>query len=57
MDTPNPPIEMDWSAKVTPPLAQGDCGKDWAQVAIGAVESLYAIKNSRLTSLSVQQLI
>lgn len=38
MDAPNPPESFDWLAKVaTPVMNQGECGRDWAIVAAGAV--------------------
>lgn len=59
MDAPNPPAELDWAqtSKVTPSPDQGTCGKDWAIVSTGAVESLYAIKIGQLQPLSIQQLV
>ena len=57
MDAPNPPSELDWSSKVTSPQDQGTCGKDWALVAVGAVEGLHALKYGKVTPLSVQQLV
>ena len=57
MDSPNPPLELDWDNKVTAVSDQGTCGKDWAIVASGAIESLYAIKVGQLPVLSVQQLL
>jgi hypothetical protein len=57
MDSPNPPLELDWGNKVSAVLDQGTCGMDWAIVAVGAVESLYALKVGQLPTLSVQQLL
>lgn len=57
MDSPNPPLEINWGNKVSAAVDQGTCGKDWAMVAAGAVESLYALKVGQLPALSVQQLL
>ena len=60
MDAPNPPESLDWAgapSKVNPPLNQGDiCGCTYSIVAIGAVESLYFIKQGNLPVLSTQQI-
>ena len=57
-DSPAPPDSLDWASKskVSEVGAQGLCEKDWAMVAVSAVESLYAIKYN-LTEFSVQQVV
>lgn len=37
MDTPNPPNEKDWGDKVNEMNDPGQCGKDWAMVAVSTV--------------------
>jgi len=37
MDTPNPPNEKDWGTQINEMKDQGDCGKDWATVAVSTV--------------------
>jgi len=37
MDTPNPPPSLDWLGKANEVAQQGECGKDWAMVAVNAV--------------------
>jgi len=53
------PVRVDWRQKniVTPVKDQSRCGACWAFSAVGALESLYAIKTSNLNSFSEQQLI
>jgi len=59
MDTPNPPESKSWSDKVNEMrIPEVKCvGVNWAIVAISTVESLYAIRNNKLPTLSVQQLL
>jgi len=53
------PRYVDWrkQGKVTSVKNQGQCGGCWAFAASGALEGLYAIRHSRLVSLSVQQML
>lgn len=53
------PTEFDWEKnnKVTCVKNQGNCGSCWAFSTIGAIESLNAIKNNKLISLSPQELV
>lgn len=55
----NLPKSVDWrkSGKVSHVKNQGQCGGCWAFSASGALEGLYAIKHSKLVSLSEQQMI
>ncbi|AEN03980.1 cathepsin-like cysteine proteinase [Helicoverpa assulta nucleopolyhedrovirus] len=53
------PDYYDWrdTNKVTPIKDQGVCGSCWAFVAIGNIESQYAIRHNKLIDLSEQQLL
>jgi C1A family cysteine protease len=53
------PASVDWRTRnaVTPIKNQGSCGSCWSFSAIGALESLYAIKYGILKSFSEQQLV
>jgi len=53
------PESVDWRQKgvVLPVKNQGQCGSCWAFSAVSALESLNAIKNGNLVSLSEQQLV
>jgi cathepsin L len=54
-----PPTDYDWKAKgvVQAIKDQGQCGSCWSFGSIGAQESAWAIKYSKLTSLSEQNLV
>eukprot|EP00117_Sycon_ciliatum_P047735 scpid80780/ scgid5561/ Cathepsin O len=58
-DMVTPPDKWDWrnQSVVTEIKNQKSCGSCWAFAAIETIESAWAIKYSRLYSLSVQQLI
>jgi C1A family cysteine protease len=53
------PSSVDWRTqnKVSPVKNQGSCGSCWAFSAIGALESVNAIKNGNLVQFSEQQLV
>ncbi|XP_076641409.1 cathepsin O [Halictus rubicundus] len=53
------PAKFDWREKgvVTPVQSQGTCGACWAFSTVEVAESMFAIKNGTLYSLSVQQMI
>lgn len=53
------PQSFDWDKKgaVTPVKDQGQCGSCYAFAAIGALESAYFIKNSKLVTFSEQQIV
>ncbi|KAK4259621.1 hypothetical protein QN277_005933 [Acacia crassicarpa] len=53
------PAYMDWRNQgfVTRVKDQGNCGCCWAFAAVGAIESINAITNGQLISLSEQQLL
>ena len=55
----NVPESVDWREKgaVTPVKNQQKCGSCWAFSAVGALESLYYIKNGKLLSFSEQQIV
>jgi cathepsin F len=57
--TPPMPPRFDWrdQNKVTFVKQQGVCGSCWAFVAMGILESQYAIKHDQLINLSEQQLL
>lgn len=51
------PLKFDWRDKgvVTPVRGQGSCGACWAFSTIEVAESMLAIKNGTLYTLSVQE--
>lgn len=51
------PSRFDWRDKgvITPVRSQGSCGACWAFSTIEVIESMFAIKNGTLHSLSVQE--
>ncbi|XP_043516352.1 cathepsin O-like [Frieseomelitta varia] len=53
------PSKFDWRDKgvITPVRSQGSCGACWAFSTVEVVESMYAIKNGTLYTLSVQEMI
>ncbi|KAL6729859.1 hypothetical protein Aduo_000874 [Ancylostoma duodenale] len=53
------PVTADWTkvGKVTPVKDQGQCGSCWAFATAASVESGYAIKTGRLTTLSEQEMM
>lgn len=53
------PVSWDWRALngTTPAKNQGGCGSCWAFAAVGALESVYKIRNGTETLLSEQQCI
>ncbi|XP_076176211.1 cathepsin O isoform X2 [Ptiloglossa arizonensis] len=53
------PLKFDWRDKgvVTPVRGQGSCGACWAFSTIEVAESMLAIKNGTLYTLSVQEMI
>lgn len=53
------PLKFDWREKgfVTPVRSQGTCGACWAFSTIEVAETMFAIKNGTLISLSVQEMI
>ncbi|XP_006622333.2 cathepsin O-like [Apis dorsata] len=55
----NIPSRFDWRDKgvITPVRSQGSCGACWAFSTIEVIESMFAIKNGTLHSLSVQEMI
>ena len=59
LDLEELPISVDWRTKsaVTNVKSQGSCGSCWSFSTTGALEGIYAIKNSNLVSFSEQQLV
>ncbi|XP_053975133.1 cathepsin O-like [Hylaeus volcanicus] len=55
----NMPLKFDWREKgvVTPVREQGSCGACWAFSTVQVAESMLAIKNGTLRTLSVQEMI
>ncbi|XP_043252998.1 cathepsin O-like [Colletes gigas] len=53
------PLKIDWREKgvVNPVRGQGSCGACWAFSTVEVIESMFAIKNGTLYSLSVQEMI
>lgn len=53
------PSSKDWVSEghVSPVKDQGYCGSCWAFSAVGAIESIYSIKNDKILDLSEQQLV
>lgn len=51
------PSKFDWRDKgvITPVRSQGSCGACWAFSTVEVVESMYAINNGTLYTLSVQE--
>lgn len=51
------PSKFDWRDKgvITPVRSQGSCGACWAFSTVEVIESMYAIKNGTLYTLSVQE--
>jgi C1A family cysteine protease len=53
------PVNFDWQDErvVTPVRDQGACGSCWAESAVAAVESAWALRTGHLYNLSVQEVV